>query len=68
MQLETKLLPSLTTQERSEMEMSNIERQVLQQNHIDLLRNLKVDSEVLGILYEKGILTEHMVQIVQVNI
>ena len=48
--------------------MSDIERQVLQLSHVDLLRNLKVDSDILGILYKEGILTEHMVQIIQVCI
>lgn len=45
--------------------MSDIHRQVLQQNHVDLLKNLKLDSDILGILYEKGTLTEHMVQVIQ---
>lgn len=45
--------------------MNDIERQVLQQNHVDILRNLKLDSDILGALFEKGILTEHMVQVVQ---
>ena len=49
------------------MEMSDIERQVLQQNHVDILRNLKLDSDILGSLFEKGILTEHMVQVIQVG-
>ena len=49
------------------MEMSDIHRQVLQQNHVDLLKNLKLDSDILGILYEKGTLTEHMVQVIQVG-
>lgn len=48
--------------------MNDAQKKVLRQHHGDILKNLVIDQDVLGFLLHRDILTESLVQTIQVTV